>query len=110
MESTAGNVKKKYRLVRVSCEAVLVTPVMAAQWLSDNPHNRAIREERVLELSEKIHQGNWKPNPPIEVFDTGRLWNGQHRLSAIVRTGIAVEMRVCVYKKVCTSSEATAES
>ena len=65
--------KKKYRLVRISCETVLVTPAMAALWLSDNPHNRAIREYRVAELSEKILQGCWKPSPPIEVFDTGRL-------------------------------------
>ena len=78
----------------------------AAQWLSDNPHNRAICEKRVTELSEKLLHGNWKPSPPIEVFDTGRLWNGQHRLSAIVRTGITAAMKVCVYRKVCVAYQA----
>ena len=103
MESKTGNVKEeatRYRLVQLSCENVTVTPEMAARWLADNPHNRAIRKERVDELCETILSGKWKLNPPIEVFDTGRLWNGQHRLTAIVQTGCAVELRVRVLKKV----------
>ena len=87
-------------MIQLSCETVTVTPEMAGRWLADNPHNRAIRKERVDELCEKIRSGKWKLNPPIEVFDTGRLWNGQHRLTAIVQTGCAVELRVRVMGKV----------
>jgi len=89
----------RYHLTQLSCETVTVTPEMAARWLADNPHNRAIRKERVDELCEKIRSRKWKPNPPIEVFDTGRLWNGQHRLTAIVQTGCTVEMSVRVLSK-----------
>ena len=85
--------------IRSLVETVTVTPEMAARWLSNNPHNRRINEARVNELCEKIRSGKWKPSPPIEVFDTGRLWNGQHRLTAIVQTGCAVEMRVRVFQK-----------
>ena len=103
MESKTGNVKEeatRYRLVQLSCETVSVTPEMAARWLADNPHNRPIRKERVDELCEKIRSGKWKLNPPIEVFDTGRLWNGQHRLSAIVKTGRSVKMKVRTLSKI----------
>ncbi len=86
--------------IRSVIETVTVTPEMAARWLADNPHNRQIRKKRVDELCEKIRSGKWKLSPPIEVFDTGRLWNGQHRLTAIVQTGRAVELRVRVLKKV----------
>lgn len=92
--------KQKYRLSRVSCEPVLVTPEMAQNWLNDNPHNRKINLARVAELGQKIKENNWKLTPAIEVIDTGRLWNGQHRLSAIVETGFTVEMKVCVYTKI----------
>ena len=64
------------------------------------PHNRAIRAERIEDLCDKIRRGEWKKSPPVEVLDTGRLWNGQHRLSAIVRSGQSVELRVLVWQKV----------
>lgn len=86
--------------IRSLVETVTVTPEMAERWLADNPHNRPIRKERVEELCEKIRSGKWRPSPPIEVFDTGRLWNGQHRLTAIVQTGCAVELLVRVLQKV----------
>ena len=107
MESKAGTVaneKPRFHLVRSLCEVVTVTPEMAERWLSNNPLNRQIRAEHVEELAERIRRGEWKPNPPVEVFDTGRLWNGQHRLSAIVRTGCTVQMKVLVWKKVPVES------
>ena len=88
MESKTGNVKEeatRYRLVQLSCVNVTVTPEMAARWLADNPHNRAIRKERVDELCEKIRSGKWKPSPPIEVFDTGRLWQGKRIIDSAKR-------------------------
>ena len=103
MESKAGAVratKPRFRLIRSSCKVVIVTPEMAARWLGNNPHNRAIRAERIEELCDKIRRGEWKKSPPVEVLDTGRLWNEQHRLSAIVRSGQSVELRVLVWQKV----------
>lgn len=92
--------KVKCSLRRVSRDIVAVTPEMASWWLSYNPHNRRISCEKVDLLCRKIKSGEWRPFPGIEVFDTGRLWNGQHRLTAIVQTGAVVPLRVTVYKKV----------
>ena len=70
---------------QLSSEIKLVTPKIAKQWLSNNAHNRKINSERVAELCQKMQQGTWKEKgPAIEVTDTGRLLNGQHRLTAIV--------------------------
>ena len=89
-----------YRLERVSSEIVTVTPEMALRWLSCNPNNRRMSEERVAKFCEKIRSGTWNAAPAIEVFDTGRLWNGQHRLTAIAQTETSVPLRVIVYRKV----------
>ena len=89
-----------YRLERISSEIVTVTPEMALRWLSCNPNNRHISEERVAKFCEKIRSGSWSATPAIEVFDTGRLWNGQHRLTAIAQVGTPVPLRVIVYRKV----------
>jgi hypothetical protein len=104
MESEAGVVKQRFRLARLSCEMVTATPEMALRWLGNNPRNRPLDMERVQALREKIRCGTWKPNPPVEVFDSGRLWNGQHRLTAIVQEGVAVPLRVLVWEKVPVDS------
>ena len=84
----------------LSCETVTATPEIALRWLGDNPHNRPLDLARVRALSEKILAGEWKPNPPVEVLEGGRLWNGQHRLSAIVQAGRPVQLGVLTWKKV----------
>lgn len=100
MESQTGVVKQRFRLARLSYEMVTATPEMALRWLANNPRNRPLDMERVVKFREKIRCGTWRPNPPVEVFESGRLWNGQHRLSAIVQEGMAVPLRVLVWKQV----------
>lgn len=78
----------------------MVTPEMARRWLACNPNNRKLSAAKVELFSQKILQGTWESKPPIEVFDSGRLWNGQHRLSAIVKSGKSVVMQVNVLEKV----------
>lgn len=84
----------------ISRQLMMVTPQLAQFWLNDNAHHRTINEERITELCRKIEAGEWnEKGNPIEVTDTGHLINGQHRLTAIVRTSTAVRMRVVCYKK-----------
>lgn len=99
MERKTRLVEKKTldKLKPISFQIITVTPEMGLRWLSNNSHNRPIRQEVVQSLTKKILDGNWKVNPPIEVFDTGQLWNGQHRLSAIVKANIPVKMKVIEY-------------
>ena len=81
---------------------VEVTPETAAQWLKGNTQNRPINEEKVAEYAEKMRLGTWRSGRgmPIIRRSDGRLINGQHRLYAIIRAGVAVRLRVAVYERV----------
>jgi hypothetical protein len=66
-----------------------VTPAQAQKWLEGNVDNRSLREARVLQHSQVLQRGEWELTGDAIVFDAdGTLLNGQHRLSAVVVTGI----------------------
>ena len=70
---------------------VLVTPEIAAEWLRMNHNNRPLRKDIVEYLAGVIKSGGWTPDSGRIVFlESGLLVDGQHRLSAIVKAGIAV--------------------
>lgn len=77
---------------RRSKEAVsiaTVTPKQAQEWLEGNVDNRNLREARVLQHSQVLQRDEWELTGDALVFDEdGTLLNGQHRLSAVVVTGI----------------------
>lgn len=72
---------------------VNVTPAQAAEWLAKhNTHNRAIRESKVSAYARDMESGSWKFNGDTIRFATdGTLLDGQHRLSAIVRSEVSVQ-------------------
>jgi hypothetical protein len=62
---------------------------MAQDWLEGNVDNRNLREPRVVNLSQVLQRNEWELTGDCLVFDEdGTLLNGQHRLSAVVVTGI----------------------
>ena len=66
-----------------------VTPAQAQKWLEGNVDNRNLREQRVIHLSQILQRGEWELTGDAIVFDDQDvLLNGQHRLSAVVVTGI----------------------
>lgn len=72
-------------------EIVQVSPARAAQLLAANSANRPITKSSVDFLVKEIKAGRWQVNnDAIAVAETGRLLNGQHRLSAIVKAGTTV--------------------
>lgn len=75
---------------------VVVTPELAAEWLSRNTHNRPIRQPHVQELAWDMRVGRWRGRSHQGIgFDNhGRLIDGQHRLLAVIEAGVAVEMLV----------------
>lgn len=102
MKATATTATKKtpqpldhgasMRMVRI-----LVTPVLATQWLEKNFGNRPLRQANVdffvhmLRATGRLastHQG-------IAFSPTMKLLDGQHRLYAIIETGISAYMWVC---------------
>lgn len=72
-----------------------VTPTMAAEWLKANNRNRNLKDRRIDNLVRAIVTGQWMLNgEAIKIAADGSLLDGQHRLAAIVKAGIAVEVLV----------------
>ncbi len=74
----------------------LITPDLARQYLKRNSScNKPLEEDKVNALVEKINNGKWDSNGDAIYFHHGDvLANGQHRMHAIVRSGISVSVRV----------------
>jgi len=71
------------------------TPSKSSEVLDyHNPTNRKIYLGRVIELAQLMKKnGGWEFNGSSLVFDSdGDLANGQHRLSALVRTGCSLDL------------------
>jgi hypothetical protein len=75
----------------------VVTPESAAQWLATNGRNRPIRARHVARLAAAMTRGEWRLNgETIKIGVDGSLLDGQHRLLAIIASGVAVELTVAV--------------
>lgn len=80
---------------QVAAEIVTVTPQLAEQWLSGNTVNRKIRIAKVNDYASDMLAGRWTISEAAICFaPDGKLLNGQHRLTAVVASGVAVPMLV----------------
>jgi hypothetical protein len=74
---------------------VLVTPQLARQWLDNARLNRLISRIHVNALKAEYLSGRFVPEQAAIRFDTyGRLWDGQHRLTALIEAGVSVYMYI----------------
>lgn len=82
------NIERMYPNVRISIERI--TPEVAEQMLTANIGNRDIKKSSIVY---KVLQDNeWEMNGATIVFDEhGVLRDGQHRLSACVKSGKSIE-------------------
>ncbi|MCI0754775.1 ParB/RepB/Spo0J family partition protein [Teichococcus vastitatis] len=72
-----------------------ITPAIAEAYLMHNTRNRKIVAAHVDAIARDIRAGNWMMNAqPICFSRSGRLLNGQHRLSAVIQAGEAIEVPV----------------
>lgn len=72
---------------------VEVTPAQAAEWLKNNFVNRPLREDVVQSYARDMRNGVWvATHQGVAFSDTNALIDGQHRLSAIVLSGLTVRM------------------
>lgn len=68
-----------------------ITPKAARDLLAHNGHNRNLRMPRVKELSGAMRRGEWELNgETIKVARDETLLDGQHRLQAIVDSGVTI--------------------
>lgn len=73
-------------------EIMLVTPELAEKWLSYNTGNRSVSDARVTFYSQELIQSRWQLNGESIKFDTdGRLLDGQHRLMAVIKSGVSLK-------------------
>jgi hypothetical protein len=71
---------------------VTISPIAAAVMLESNTANRPITEASVSAIIKEIKGGRWKVNGDmIRITKSGRILDGQHRLTAVVRAGIAID-------------------
>lgn len=71
-------------------EEMVVTPDQARDWLHMNGRNRVLRRTLVRQLEAAIRRGEWKmTHQPIALDREGVLLDGQHRLHAILLSGVA---------------------
>ena len=81
------SITRKHTGPTVSVETLL--PEQAEEMLAANDENRPLKFRHVERLSAALRDGRWKPNgESIKISEDGRLLDGQHRLTACVKTGI----------------------
>jgi hypothetical protein len=76
---------------QVKLERVFITPNEAQRILSLNSGNRQISDSRVQSYARQMREGLWKENPaePISITKSNKLANGQHRLTAMVKSNFS---------------------
>ena len=73
-----------------STEWTTITPAMAATLLQSNRSNRPLSSNAVKDIADRMSEGSWTvTHQGIGVDVNGDLVDGQHRLAAIVKSGIA---------------------
>jgi hypothetical protein len=79
----------------VTTTVVTVTPKIAKEWLERNTHNRPLRSMTADSYADRMRAGQWVLTHQGIAFDVdGNILDGQHRLEAVVRSGITVQMLV----------------
>lgn len=72
-----------------------ITPEIAARYLTQNIRNRRIVQSHVDTITRDIRANSWMMNAqPICFATSGRLLNGQHRLTACIAAGMPIELLV----------------
>lgn len=74
-------------------EWILVTPQVASELLATQVKNRPISHQTVKRYADDMKNGNWKQcGDTICVDKDGHLTDGQHRLSAVIESGITIRV------------------
>lgn len=74
---------------------VAITPAIAVEWLKKNHQNRTVNKKKIERHAKAMKAGHWKITHQGIAFDVnGLLIDGQHRLEAIVLSGVTITMLV----------------
>ncbi len=79
----------------ISTKVVTITPAKAREILKRNTVNRPLIRNHINELAEAIKANEWQLNgETIKISSCNTLLDGQHRLSAVVKTGSSIKTLV----------------
>lgn len=73
---------------------IRITPQIAEGMLACNKNFRKLRDKKVREYKRAMLLGNWRYTGEPVHFSNGYLVNGQHRLQAIIDSGVAIKCLV----------------
>lgn len=91
--SVVDELLHKYRNVRVSIERI--GPDIARSYMLANTKNRKLNERHMKQLVAAMLASEWWMNGETIIFGAdGSLLNGQHRLMAIITSGVEVDVLV----------------
>lgn len=72
-----------------------ITPEMAAEYLKHNTDNRSLRTGHIEYLANAMKRGEWVlSHQGIAFNEHGVLVDGQHRLHAVIKSGVTIDMVV----------------
>ena len=86
-------------LVSKTPDALVVhlTPELASEILKHNNNNRSISRCNLLQITNSIKNNSYLLNGEAIIIDSdGMLLDGQHRLYAIINTGVAIDTTVSI--------------
>jgi len=76
---------------QLEVEACFVTPAIAAEWMKRNLRNRNQSDKDMIRIAKAMRRGDWVVTGETIVFDSdGVLVDGQHRLRAVMHSGVSV--------------------
>lgn len=78
-------------------EIITVTPELAAEWLArPSTRQRSQARNTIVKYARAMTEGRWHEptTDPISFTALGELLNGQHRLVAVIKSGVTLDMLV----------------
>jgi hypothetical protein len=79
---------------RTTTAVEVIPPAMASQLVDTMVHKRPVRNVKRDAYARDMASGLWKVGPPLMIDRDGHLLDGQHRLQAVLKTGVPVTFLV----------------
>lgn len=88
----------------VEVQEWLITPEIAREILKRNTNNRSLSKVRVQSYEIDMKNDKWEQDNPqnsIVISEDGELKDGQHRLTALVKSGVSLWFKVFITNETC---------
>lgn len=98
----------------ITCKVEKITPDIAKEMLRTNTSNRPLSQSNINRIAAEMKAGNYMVNgETVKISKTGKLLDSQHRLHAVVLSGVTIETLVArgvedeVFKTIDTGKSRT---